>query len=145
MRIAQFIKAYPFSILTIALISYLSFFTPPSTKLDNVIGFDKVVHFGMYGFLCSVILWEQWKDKNARHDSQNGQGQGKFDMKLFMCYFILPIAMSGLIEILQENCTGGRRSGDIYDFVANSLGVICASLIVPKVLEKLGTIKSEAK
>ena len=142
MKIASFIQTYIFTILTIALICYLSFFTPPSTKLDNVIGFDKVVHFGMYGFLCAVILWEQWKDKKKRDGQERTQG---FKLKLFACYFILPIAMSGLIEILQENCTGGRRSGDIYDFVANSLGVICASLIVPKVLEKLGTIKSEAK
>ena len=139
---SSFIKAYPFSILTIALICYLSFFTPPSTKLDNVIGFDKVVHFGMYGFLCTVILWEQWRDSKSRGGHERTQ---KFNLKLFAYYFILPIAMSGLIEILQENCTGGRRSGDVYDFVANSLGVICASLIVPKVLEKLGTIKFEAK
>lgn len=30
--------------------------------------------------------------------------------------------MSGVIEILQEYCTGGRRSGDWLDFAANSIG-----------------------
>lgn len=130
------LKRYPITILTIAVIWYLSFFTPPSTKLDNVIGFDKVVHFGMYGFLCSVILWEQWH-------SSDRTANNRFNTKHFLCYFVFPILMSGLIEILQENCTGGRRSGDIFDFLANSLGVICASLIVPKHLSKL--YKSNAK
>ena len=121
------LKKYPITILTIALIWYLSFFTPPSTKLDNVIGFDKVVHFGMYGFLCTVILWEQWRNSGRTTNR-------RFNIRLFICYFVLPILMSGLIEILQENCTGGRRSGDIFDFVANTLGVICASIIIPKLL-----------
>lgn len=30
--------------------------------------------------------------------------------------------MSGLIEILQATCTGGRRSGDWLDFAANTTG-----------------------
>lgn len=37
--------------------------------------------------------------------------------------------MSGLIEILQENCTGGRRSGDWLDFAANATGVTLATII----------------
>ena len=36
--------------------------------------------------------------------------------------------MSGLIEILQEYCTGGRRSGDWLDFAANSIGATLGAL-----------------
>ena len=42
--------------------------------------------------------------------------------KLFCLAWIAPILMSGVIEILQEYCTGGRRSGDWLDFAANSIG-----------------------
>lgn len=37
--------------------------------------------------------------------------------------------MSGLIEILQATCTGGRRSGDWLDFAANTVGVTLAAVI----------------
>lgn len=118
-NIFLFIKKYPISLLTIALIWYLCFFTPPSTGLDEVIGFDKVVHFGMYFFLGSVILWEQKRDYRI----------------LFA--LVLPILMSGLIEILQQTCTGGRRSGDIWDFAANSLGAIAAWYIARHILKRI--------
>lgn len=125
----MFLKKYPLSLLTIALIWYLCFFTPPSTKLDNVIGIDKVMHFGMYFFLGSVILWEQCrlriKAKELKIKGFNILGA-----------LILPILMSGLIEILQETCTNGRRSGDIFDFLANSLGAICAWFIMRKLISK---------
>lgn len=34
--------------------------------------------------------------------------------------------MSGAIELLQAYCTGGRRSGDLADLVANAIGVSLA-------------------
>lgn len=43
--------------------------------------------------------------------------------------WLAPVMMSGLIEILQENCTGGRRSGDWLDFAANATGVTLAAVI----------------
>lgn len=116
----KIIRTFPFTIITIALIWYLCFFTPPSdTGLEEIIGFDKIVHFGMYFFLGAVILWEA---KRSRNES--------FRRTLTRLLFValLPICMSGLIEILQENCTGGRRSGDVWDFLANSLGALSAFL-----------------
>ena len=47
--------------------------------------------------------------------------------------------MSGLIEILQATCTGGRRSGDILDFVANSLGVLLGWLLGTTVVRWLSS------
>lgn len=37
--------------------------------------------------------------------------------------------MSVVIEILQEYCTGGRRSGDWLDFAANAIGVTLGNVI----------------
>ena len=49
--------------------------------------------------------------------------------KLFFYAFLLPILMSGLLELLQAYCTGGHRNGDWLDFAANSLGVLLGALI----------------
>lgn len=37
--------------------------------------------------------------------------------------------MSGLIELLQAYCTGGRRSGDWLDFLANATGATLGCLL----------------
>lgn len=115
------LKTYPISIVTVIVIWYLCFFTPPSTGLDNVIGFDKVVHFGMYAFLGSVLQWEQ----------------RKYGIRSIIVAMVLPILMSGMIEILQETCTGGRRSGEVWDFAANSLGAIAAWFVFPMLMKLL--------
>ena len=49
--------------------------------------------------------------------------------RLFLFAFLAPIAMGGLVELAQAYCTGGRRSGEWLDFLANSLGVCLGELI----------------
>ena len=46
-----------------------------------------------------------------------------------MWAWLAPVLMSGLIELLQAYCTGGRRSGDWLAFAANALGVTLAAVI----------------
>lgn len=74
----------------------------------------------MYAFLGSVIQWEQRKS-----------------IRSIIVAMVLPILMSGMIEILQETCTGGRRSGEIWDFAANSLGAITAWFVFPLLMKLL--------
>lgn len=42
---------------------------------------------------------------------------------------LLPIIMGGLIELAQAYCTGGNRSGDWIDWIANSIGVMIGTAI----------------
>ena len=107
------VKKYPFSIFCIVLIWILSL-TPifPETPFDNVDFVDKWTHLVMYGGTGSVI----WIEYLRSHSSLNSK-------KLFLWAFLAPILMSGLLELLQEYCTGGHRNGDWLDFAANSLGV----------------------
>ena len=113
------LKRYPLSWCCIALIWILSL-TPifPETPFDNVAFIDKWTHLVMYGGTCSVIWFEYLRHHN-RLDYE----------KLFFYAFLLPILMSGLLELLQEYCTGGHRNGDWLDFAANSLGVLLGNLL----------------
>ena len=112
------VKKYPLSICCIALIWILSL-TPifPETPFDDVAFIDKWTHLVMYGGTCSVI-WIEYLRSHTRLDSK----------KLFLYAFLAPILMSGLLELLQEYCTGGHRNGDWLDFAANSLGVLLGAL-----------------
>lgn len=112
----KILRQYPFSILTILVIWYLSFFTPPHTQLEEINNFDKLVHVCMYGGLCSIIWIE--------HLIQHKQIQ---KMQLTIGGFLFPILMSGIIEILQSCCTD-NRSGDWIDFIANCTGVFLATI-----------------
>jgi hypothetical protein len=113
------VKRYPFSdvfILAIWILSLVPFF--PETPLDNVRFIDKWVHFVMYGGTFT-ILWIEYTVKHNKPDYE----------KLFFWAWLMPIIMSGIIELLQEYCTGGHRSGDWLDFAANATGVTIAALI----------------
>lgn len=96
---------------------YLSFFTPPKTEFDTVAFIDKWVHVIMYGGTCTVL----WIEYLKTHKHLNRR-------KLLLLTWIAPILMSGAIELLQEYCTGGRRSGDWLDLAANATGVTLAAV-----------------
>lgn len=112
-----YIKRYPLSLIVIAIIWYLSFFTPPETELNEIPYIDKMVHVCMYGGL-SVTLWIEYL---FRHCSLMLK-------RLITGAVVCPILMSGCIEVLQATYTE-TRSGDWMDFAANCTGVILASVL----------------
>jgi len=110
-KITAFLRRYPLSCLCIALIWTLCFATMPETPLDNLTLIDKWVHIVMYCGTCSVIWFEYLRSHPA-----------PCRRALIVWAWLAPVLMSGLIELLQAYCTGGRRSGDWLDFAANSIG-----------------------
>ena len=113
-----FVRRYPVSCFFIAVIWVLCFCTPPHTPLDNVAFMDKWTHIVMYGGTCTTI----WIEYLRCHKSVSFR-------RLFVWAWLAPVLMSGLIEILQATCTGGRRSGDWLDFAANTVGATLAAVI----------------
>lgn len=117
-RTLHFISRYPLSTVTVIAIWVLCLMPIPETPLDDVPFMDKWTHFVMYGGLCSVLWIEYvWRNKKRK-------ASGVF---LYCC--LLPLLMGGLIEIVQATCTGGRRSGDWIDFLADGIGVLIGQAI----------------
>jgi len=114
----QFIKKYPFSLVCFVIIWVLSL-TPifPETPFDDVQFADKWTHLVMYGGTCGV-LWIEYLRSHAIYNK----------VKMFLWAWLAPIVMSGVLELLQEYCTGGRRNGDWFDLLANATGVTLAAL-----------------
>ena len=97
----------------------------PETPLDNVAFMDKWTHLVMYGSTCAIIFIENRRHdiKSKGRDMENpSHDKPKSMLRLLFYSWLLPVLMSGLIEILQATCTGGRRSGDWLDFAANTAG-----------------------
>ena len=116
--VKHFIVKYPLSCLCVAAIWVLCFCTPPHTPLDQVAFMDKWTHLVMYGGTCSV-MWIEYLRCHRRPSLK----------RLFVCDWLAPVLMSGVIELLQAYCTGGRRSGDWYDFAANTTGAVIGAIV----------------
>lgn len=114
----EYIKKYPISLFLVVAIWIICLIPIPETPLDNVPMIDKWTHFVMYGLLCSVIFAEYANS----HIKPNIK-------RLAICGVLLPVIMGGLIELAQAYCTGGNRSGDWIDWIANSIGVMIGTAI----------------
>lgn len=118
------LRRYPLSCYLIIGIWIACFMNVPDTPLSNISLIDKWTHFAMYGLTTMVIGLEILKSHRPKQDGLWQQ------LRQQLVYtWLLPILMSGLIEILQANCTGGRRSGEWLDFVANAIGATIGATI----------------
>ena len=75
---------------------------------------DKIVHFIMYFTLMSVLIWENRKVITA--------------FRNYLYLAIIPLLFGGIIEIMQSMFTR-TRTGDIFDFCANTVGIMTAASI----------------
>lgn len=120
-----YLKKYPLTLIVIVIILYLSFFTPPKTQVDDIPGIDKLVHTCMYGGLCFLL----WIEYFRIHRTINRR-------RMFIGGIVLPVTLSGLIELLQAYCTT-NRGGEWLDFGANTLGVLLAAAVGYYILRPL--------
>ena len=125
LNVFKFIGDYPLSLLLTVIIWVLCFINVPETPLENITLMDKWTHIAMYLVLGIVIFWES----NRKRKRAMPPVQEMKKAKVVLWTFVLPALMGGLIEILQANCTGGRRSGDWLDFAADSIGAALALAI----------------
>ncbi len=118
------LRRYPLSCCLIIGIWIACFMNVPDTPLSHVTLIDKWTHFTMYGCLCLIIGLEIQKNHRPKQD-----GLWQQLRRQLVYTWLLPILMSGLIELLQAYCTGGRRSGEWLDFVANAIGATIGTTI----------------
>ncbi len=111
----KYICKYPFSLLVIAAIHFLSLFNPPETRLDDVTFIDKIAHVCMYCGL-ELIIWVEYL---RRHADLN-------KVKFILLGIAAPIALGGIMELAQMLLTV-NRSGEWADFIADTLGVLAGA------------------
>lgn len=121
-----YLKKYPISLTVIAIVIYLSFFKPPTMEITKIPNMDKLVHLCMYGGV-SGMLWIEFLRNHRKYDEVMWHA--------WIGAVLCPILMGGAIELLQEYCTT-YRGGDWFDFVANSTGVVLATLFAYFILRQ---------
>lgn len=106
-----------FSILVALLLLYLSLTNSENfqnVELTRIPNIDKIVHFGMYFLMMSVIIIEH--RKNIKNPA-----------RLFFLSLI-PLSYGILMELLQLTLTR-TRSGDFYDALADAAGILASVLL----------------
>ena len=112
------VRKYPFSCLVALVIWILSLYPITDISLPNIKFADKWTHIVMYLGFCLVI----WAEYLWKHQKTNWR-------KTMTWAWFAPVLMGGVLELLQAYCTGGHRSGEWLDFVANTTGCTLALLI----------------
>ena len=106
-----FLKKFWLSILTIITIFILCLIDTEQLPEPPVISFDKIVHVLMFAGLSGILFFDN-------------TSYLKFPIskpRIFLYIFLFPIAIGGLIEIMQEYFTTSR-SGDWFDFLFDIAG-----------------------
>ena len=108
------VKKNIFTILLALIVMYLSManaHTFDKVSLINIPDFDKVVHFGMYFGLMSVLIIENRKSiKTTGHLFLTG---------------LIPLFYGILLEIMQSTLTS-TRTGSFYDALFDGVGILVA-------------------
>jgi len=107
----NYLFKYKFSILTASIIALLSLIpssSMPDSSLFSISFFDKIVHFGMYGFFSFVALLEMRRKElfHLRH----------------LLLLLAILFMSFVIEVLQATVIVSRSS-EWLDLMANFIGL----------------------
>ena len=113
MKMVNIVKRYPFSLLCVALVWYLSiWFRPPEEmELPSINFLDKWTHLVMYGG-TALVIWIEYLRQHRALDAE----------KLFFWAWLMPVLMGGVIELVQAYCTA-TRSGEWMDWLADAVGV----------------------
>jgi len=94
----------------------------PHVSFLELISFDKFVHASI--FFVLVILFIRGFSRQTRFVTLN---QNAMRIAVIIC-----VVYGGVLELLQE-AVFEERSADIYDFIANSFGVIVGALLFKKI------------
>jgi VanZ family protein len=120
------LRSYLPSIIWLIVILVLSGYPGNHIPQNPIWQFDKLVHSVIYAILsiCLIITFSKEYKKEKK----------RFQISCLIIFF--GVFYGGFMEILQDNIFI-NRSGNWYDFIANTIGAILGVIIFPFVIKLL--------
>ena len=109
--------------LAVSIVSLVNFSDVKSLDIKHS---DKIIHAGIY-FVFTILWCFYFCLKSTKN---------KWFKDAIVKSIVLAFSFGILIELLQEVSNNGR-SGDLYDVLANSAGILVAFLILKKLIVAL--------
>jgi VanZ family protein len=129
MNMINTFKNYWKSIAIIAFILHLSFAPPSEFKsIPTFENEDKLVHFLMYAFLTSILIYEYRR-------AQSAQKVNSDCLRFILLCIAFPTILGGIIEILQP-LFFFPRTASWLDWLSDSLGVLAGWLALKMIYKK---------
>lgn len=128
----RYLKQYPFTWFIFTVVMVLSLMPVPEVpELQDVPFFDKWTHMLMYFGQTGAIWLDHFRRHGMRLDPlPHGLRVGEVHrLHFFLGAFLCPVILGGVLEVLQEYCTCGLRSGDWVDWLADAFGVVVLWLV----------------
>lgn len=113
------IGRYPLTIACTVTIIILCLIPTEGISLSVSVS-DKLVHTIMF-FCVAMLQWFEY----AVFYRRRGQAQQRIWIWNKIAF---PLVLGAVTELLQEYVTGGQRSGDWYDFWADTVGISIAAI-----------------
>lgn len=143
------LRQYPLTILLALVIWVVCLIPVPETPLNEISFIDKWTHFAMYAVLTLVLLYEHRrackshrpciivpKADGVSNKAAAPAGHKKSNSSSAWL-LLLPISQGCLIELAQAYLTT-CRSGEWFDALCNTLGVLIGAGIAPLLLPPRG-------
>lgn len=134
-KFCSFVARFWPSMLVLSIILYGTLSSHPlgDEKLPAIPHIDKLIHFLMMGGLVAAILFDL-----RRHVFRSAEDTFRLRLSpyIILCVALGVIAFSIFDEWLQGQLSIGRPS-EIYDGIANIMGIIVASVSAPAVLKRM--------
>lgn len=125
------IPLYFFSALVVIAVLLLTCLPAPEfvEKVPAFPGADKLVHAIMFGGVVGAFVFDV-----LRRDAE------ALNHKKMVAFLAFALALGALTEFVQS-LEAVKRSGDVYDFIADAIGAYVAYLIAPGICRKVLRIK----
>lgn len=114
-----FLQKYPISLIFAIFIWVICLIPIPETPVSDVRFIDKWTHVVLYLLFSSIMGIEFFRASKKKATPK----------QLFVPEWLIPVMMGGLVELIQLTCTGGMRSGEWADWIADAIGSTVAYLI----------------
>lgn len=112
------LRHYPFTMALTLFIWIVCLIPIPETPLSGVSFIDKWTHFALFGLL-TLLVWLETLGHRLKATRK----------QMALWGVLMPWLMGGLVEIVQATCTHGVRNGDVFDFLADGVGVAIGAAI----------------
>lgn len=139
-KIGRAISAWWPTALTLAAVLWLTLAQDPVPELEDVTlfaGADKVVHYIMFGGLTGAFIFDYVRLRRARmQDACTQKGRRLLKPASLVILGVVMMALAWGDELAQ-GAMGLGRARDVYDFLADSAGIVTALLIAEPVVNWL--------
>lgn len=134
----KFVRRYWPSALTLAAVLWLTLAAQPLPDLSipTFEGLDKIIHAVMMGGLTGAIMFD-WRRCGHWNLRKNNAGRQHLLTPSVVIVICLSVTAFSALDEWAQGALGMGRTSDVYDLLADIVGIVAAALTAPAIINAL--------